>query len=177
MATKIYYRAGKPDKNVDPTGGKVGHIQAIEEYIAKDETRVVFEKRLKEEESFRKMLGFTKHTVEEYLHEWRERAKTGGQFVQPADHVNEKGVHDGLMCTNLYELGTWCLEFENITSFSRVYYVAQITRISLTSLIHTTRKNQRSNLRLIMMKTRTPTLEHRYAREFGRRRKVYGGND
>ena len=106
MATKIYYRAGKPDKNVDPTGGKVGHIQAIEEYIAKDETRVMFEKRLKEEESFRKMLGFTKHTVEEYLHEWRERAKTGGQFVQPADHVNEKGVHDGLMCTNLYELGT-----------------------------------------------------------------------
>ena len=86
MATKIYYRAGKPDKNVDPTGGKVGHIQAIEEYIAKDETRVVFEKRLKEEESFRKMLGFTKHTVEEYLHEWRERAKTGGQFVQPANH-------------------------------------------------------------------------------------------
>ena len=57
MATKIYYRAGKPDKNVDPTGGKVGHIQAIEEYI-EDETRVVFEKRLKEEESFERCSGF-----------------------------------------------------------------------------------------------------------------------
>jgi len=90
MSTKIYYRAGKPDKDVDPTGGKVGHIQAIEEYIAKDETRVAFEKQLTEDESFRKMIGFTKHPVEEYLHEWKERAKTGGQFVQPADHVNEK---------------------------------------------------------------------------------------
>ena len=142
MATKIYYRAGKPDKKVDPTGGKVGHIQAIEDYIANDETRVVFEKRLKEEESFRKMLGFTKHTVEEYLHEWRERAKTGGQFVQPADHVNEKGVHDGLMCTNLYELGTWCssVEFENVT-LSCFCYVTQMTRISLVSLIHTVQEN------------------------------------
>ena len=49
--------------------------------------------------------------------------------------------------------------------FCSVFRLRQITRISLVSLTHTTRKsleNQRSNTNSIVTKTRTPTLEHRY---------------
>jgi myosin heavy subunit len=102
---KIYYRAGKPDKKVDPNGGKVGKIQAIATYIAKDPTRIEFEQKLTNDPAFRKELGWTKKPVEVYLEEWHNRAKTGGMFVPEPDHKNEKGVSDGLMCTNLYLVG------------------------------------------------------------------------
>jgi len=102
---KIYYRAGKANKTVDPNGGRVGNIQPIKSYIANDETRAQFEVKMTTSATFRKELGWTKKPVEVYLKEWHDRAKTGGKFVPAPDHVNEKGVKDGLMCTNLYEVG------------------------------------------------------------------------
>eukprot|EP00940_MAST-03C_sp_MAST-3C-sp2_P001921 g1921.t1 len=105
--SKIYYRAGKPDKHEDPNGGKVGHIMGIEDYIAKDETRAAFLKKFKESATFRSAIGWDEKPQETYIKEWKERARTGGRYVQPRDHVNEKGVHDGLMCTHLYELGSF----------------------------------------------------------------------
>eukprot|EP00940_MAST-03C_sp_MAST-3C-sp2_P001669 g1669.t1 len=101
--SKIYYRAGKPDKHKDPNGGKVGHIMGIQEYIANDETRVTFLKRFKESASFRAEIGWDKRPVEDYIKDWKEKIEK----VKPADHVNEKGVHDGLMCTHLYEIGSF----------------------------------------------------------------------
>ena len=62
----------------------------------------------------------------------------------------------------------------NNFAFSCFCHVMQSTRISLVSLTHTVIKsleNQRSNANSIMTKTRTPTLEHRYAQKRNKIRK------
>jgi len=103
MSLKIYYRTGKRNKKGVFVGS--GATKGIEDYIAEDETRRAFEKRFRSDASFRRRLGWDKKSVDEYLKEWKERAKTGGKYVQPRDHVNEKGQKDGQMCADLYELG------------------------------------------------------------------------
>ena len=55
-------------------------------------------------------------------------------------------------------LCTWCSsakrEYFNTFSFSRFYYVTQITRISLTHTARKSLENQRLNVHLIMMNTK-----------------------
>ena len=59
-------------------------------------------------------------------------------------HVNLEFDHTGrgLPDARLLLRCTWCssVEFENVTSISRFFYVTQITRISLVLLTHTARK-------------------------------------
>ena len=83
-----------------------GNSVEIAECISRDRSRDEFERRVMSSGQFRNKIGWNKKSPEEYVREWKERARVGGMYVPRPDHVNARGIKDGVMIDKLFELGT-----------------------------------------------------------------------
>ena len=84
-----YYRAGK---------NKRGHNAACIDVVKSDPNREKFLERLKNDENFRtRELRWTKKPIEEYVKEYKDKAKCPGENIHSSDI---------LMCSSLYLRGT-----------------------------------------------------------------------
>lgn len=79
----MYYRITSKKKRRHsvhgPSGVSVqGHSVEIAELVSRDRSRDEFKKRVVSSSRFRDKIGWKEKSTEEYLREWKERAKVGG---------------------------------------------------------------------------------------------------
>ena len=100
MPHPIYYKAGK--------GGK-GKIETCARVVGADKSREVFIDKLRNDDHFRTVkLRWTKHTIEEYVAEYKAKAEERGKDACIK-------TNDVTMCVDLYSLG----ELESQTEKTR----------------------------------------------------------
>ena len=105
----MYYRITHKKKRRHsvhgPSGVSIqGNSVEIAECISRDRSRDEFERRVMSSGHFRNKIGWNKKSPEEYIREWKERARVGGMYVPRPDHVNARGIKDGVMIDKLFEL-------------------------------------------------------------------------